>query len=34
MSFWEGIVKGVEANDAERKDEADRVERQEARAEA
>ena len=33
MSFWEGIVKGVEANDAERKDEADRAERQEARAE-
>lgn len=33
MSFWAGIVKGVEANDAERKDEADRTERQEIRAE-
>ena len=33
MSFWEGLVKGIEANDAERKDEADRAERKEARAE-
>ena len=33
MSFWAGIVKGMEANDAERKDEDDRAERKEIRAE-